>query len=352
MRAVLTSSGGSESVMSWGLVVAAAVGEVVVVEGVSVGCVELEEVEGTEAGVGIGVEVEVVVVVVDVGLVVVEEVELVGGRVEDLVAGVSGETVTEVVVKVSVKLRGWDGDVVTSENVALELLEETATKVTSSLAVVVTLVVFGEPAGIVDVLVETEEVVSTVVMTEIAASLPTVGVSSAERVPFGSGKVNLVDRSVDVVEITFSLLRAGTVSKVVMEGVVIIVEVEVTEGVGVMDSEEVEVTETGAGGSVGVAVFISAACKVGAGSSVVVGLALLSSSVTFVGVVASVVGLTESVHISVSEGVTVFEGETVILDESGTESEIVGTVGVSVALRAGAGVGGAAALVGVSVSPS
>lgn len=83
---------------------------------------------------------------------------------------------------------------------------------------------------------------------------------------------------------------------------------------------------------------------------------MLSGSVTFVGVVAAAVGLTESVHISVLEGGTVLEGEIVKLVESGTEFEIVGKVGVVVAVRAGAaGADGAAvglSLVGVFVSPS
>lgn len=61
-------------------------------------------------------------------------------------------------------------------------------------------------------------------------------------------------------------------------------------------------------------------------------------------------------HISASAGVTVFEGETVILSESGTEFEIVGTEGVVVAVRMGAaGADGAAAglsLVGVVGSVS
>lgn len=79
---------------------------------------------------------------------------------------------------------------------------------------------------------------------------------------------------------------------------------------------------------------------------------LLSVSVTFVGVVDAAAGLTESAHIAVSEGGTVLA----ILVESGTEFEIVSTVGVVVVVgTAVAGVDRAAvglSLVGVFVSPS
>lgn len=282
---------------------------------------------------------------VDVGLVaVVEEVALVEGRagetmVEELVTGVSGETG---VVMVSLELGGRDVVLVTDETEVTEIVEVTETEVKSSLATVATERV-EKSDGVSDTLVP------TVVMTEIAAPLPT------ERKPFDSGKVNLVDRFVDIVETELSLLGAETASEVVME-VIVVVELEVTERLGVMDSERVEVTETGAGGSVGVVVLVRVVRKVGVGSSAVVALAseteaLLSSSVTFVGVVAAAVASTESVHISVSEGVTVLEGEVVTLVESGTESEIVGTVGVVVALRAD-GVAVGLSLVGVFVSPS
>lgn len=100
------------------------------------------------------------------------------------------------------------------------------------------------------------------VMTEIAASPPAAGVASMEGTPFGSGKVDLVDRFVDVVETELSLLGAETVSEVVMEGVVIVVASEVTERLGVMDSEKVEVTKTVVGGSVGVVVLVRDVGKV------------------------------------------------------------------------------------------
>lgn len=142
-------------------------------------------------------------------------------------------------------------------------------------------------------------------------------------------------------------MAAETVSMVVMEGVVIVVECEVTE----RDSEEVTVRVMG--GSVCVVVLVRVVGKLVVGNSVVVALASGIeglSSASFVGVVAAVVELTESVHISVSEGGTVLEGEIV------KSVEIVGTEGVVVAMRAGAaGVDGAAlglSLVGVFVSPS
>lgn len=234
----------------------------------------------------------------------------------------------------------------TDETTVAELVE--VTEVESSQASATEVVAADEPGGISDMLVEGEE---AVVMTEIAAPPPAAGAASTERTPFGSERVNLVDRFVDVVETELSLPGAETVSEVVMEGVVTVVEFDVTERLGVMDSEEVEVTKTEVGGSVGVVVLD---VKVEVGGSVVVTLAsaiegLLSGSVTFVGVVAAAVGLTESVHISVSEGGTVL----VKSAESGTEFEIVGTVEAVVVVSAG--VGGAAvglSLVGVFVSPS
>lgn len=193
---------------------------------------------------------------VDVGLVVVvvvvEEVELVGGRAEEMreeevVTGASGETG---VVMASLEIGGGD--------VALETDETKATERAS----VTELVVVERPGGISDMLVEGGE---AVVVTEIAASPPAAaGAASTE--PFGSGKVNLVDRFVDAVETELSLLGAETVSEVVMEGVVIVVELEVTERLGVMDSEEEEVAETVVGGSVGVAVLVRVVGKVAVGS--------------------------------------------------------------------------------------
>ena len=53
-----------------------------------------------------------------------------------------------------------------------------------------------------------------------------------------------------------SLMGAETDSMVVMEGVVVVVKSEVTEGLGGMGTEEVEINETVAGGSVGVVVLV------------------------------------------------------------------------------------------------
>ena len=342
VRLALLGSGRSESVVSRGLTAAAVVKLALVVVIVSVRFVSLEKEEGTETSGMAEVEIEFMQSV-DVGLVVmVEEVVLVVGgavqtRVGELVMGASGESG---VVMVSLELGGGDVFLVTEETKVTGQVEVADTE-KSSLATVTELVETSD--GVSDMLV-----VPTVAMTEITASLQTV------RISFGSGKVNLVDRFVDVVGTELSLLGAEIVSEVEME--VIVVNLEVTERLGVMDSEGVEVTETGAGGSVGVAVLVRDAGKIEVGISVVVALAsgmeaLLSNSVTFVGVAASTVVLTEPMHISESEGVTVLEGEIVTLVESGTESEIVGTVGVVVALGAdGAAVG--LSLVGVFVSPS
>lgn len=368
VRVVLTllDKGGSESVMSGELMAAAAAElgvevvsarfKLVAVEVVSVGFVSLEEVEGAEVSVElvaagwIMVDVETEFMV-DVGLIasaVVEEVEVVGGRaaelaVEEQVMGASCETAA---VIISLELGGGDVVVVTNESDVTELLDVTEVDSATGLMVV------DEPDGISDVLVEGKE---AAVVTEIAASPTAAWVASAERTIFGSGKVDLVDRFVDAVETEISLLGAEAVSEVVMEGLVIVVELEVTGRLGVMESEEgVEVTETVAGGSVGVVVLVSVAGTVEVGNSVVGILASgteasLLSTVPFVGVVAAAGGLTESVHISVSEGGTVLEGETVTSAESGVE--IVGAAGAVVA----AVVVGAAAglsLVGVFVSAS
>lgn len=231
----------------------------------------------------------------------------------------------------------------TDETKVTELVELTdASSVTE-------LMVADKPGGISGMLMDGDEVAA---MTEIAASSPTAGIASTERTPLVSGKVDFVDRMVDVVETELSLLAAETVSEVVMEGVVSVIELEVSERLGVMESEEAEVTETVAGGSVGVVLLVRVVGKVEAGSSGVVALAPrtegpLLGSVTLVGVVAAAVGLTESVHISVSEGGTGL----VKLVDSGTEFESVGSVGVVVAVSAGAA-GADGALVGVLDSPS
>lgn len=245
------------------------------------------------------------------------------------------------------------GHVVLVMDETTELLD-----VDSSVASETELMVADKPDGISVVLVEGEE---AAVVTEIAAS-PAAGAAAAtERILFCSSKVDLTETFVVVLETELSMLGAETVSEVAMEGLVFVAELEVTERLGVMDSEEVGVTEAEVGASVGVVVLVSVVCKVEEDISVVEALvseieALLSSTAPLVGVVAAVVGLTESVHIYVSEGVTVLEGETVKLVESRFASEIVGSVGAVVVVRAGAaGVDGAAAalsLVGVCVSAS
>lgn len=193
------------------------------------------------------------------------------------------------------------------------------------------------------------------VTTEIA-SPPAAAVASTEKIEFGSGEVDLADIFFAVVEIGLSLETAETFSKVAIEGKVIVVEGEVTERLGLMDSAEV--TARVVGGSAGIAALVRAAGTLVVGNSVVAALVsgiqgLMLSSVLFVGVVAAVVELTESVHIFVSGGGTVLEGEIVKSVESGTELEIAGTEGA-----AGAGAAGKAgavlglSLVGVIVSPS
>lgn len=247
---------------------------------------------------------------------------------------VGGRVASGKAVMVSLELQGGDVVLVT---------DETGVKTEPLLASVTESVV----ADMFDMVVEGEEVV---VMKDIAASLPAAGPTSTERITFGSGKVNSVDIFVDVVATELSSPGAETVPEVVMEGAVIVAELEVTERLGVMDSEEVEVTEAVAGGSVGVVVLVMIFGKVVVGSSVVVASGtevLLSSSVAFVGVVAASVGLTESVHISVSEAVTVLEGQTVKAAESGIELEIVGAV-----VAGGNGDAVGLGLVGVFVSAS
>lgn len=122
-----------------------------------------------------------------------------------------------------------------------------------------------------------------------------------------------------------------------------------------MDSEEVDMTETGAGGLVGVALLVGKVdIEVVVRLSLTSGAeALLWSSAAFMGAVSAAAGLTEAPHKSVSEGVTVLEGEIVKSVESG----IVGSVGVGVAALRVTGAGGdkvsaGLSLVGVFVSPS
>lgn len=261
----------------------------------------------------------------------VERAEVVGGRavettVEEAVKGGSCEIVT-----VIISLESEGGDAVLVTNVE-ELLD--ATKVGSCLTS--PMVVVDKPGGTSDMLVQSTE---AAVVTEIAASPPAAGAASTEKIPLGSGKVDLVDRFVDAVETELSRLGAETVSKVVMEGPAIVAaELEVAARLGVTECEEVEVTETVVGGSVGVVVVSGTAASP-------------SHTVTLVDAAAAAAG--ESVHMSASEGVTGLEGETLKSVESGTEFKIVGAVealGAEVAGGGGAATG--LSLVGVFVSAS
>lgn len=125
----------------------------------------------------------------------------------------------------------------------------------------------------------------------------------------------------------FSLLGAETVSMAMVEVAAVFVgELEVTERLRVMDSDVVEVT----GCSAGEALVV---CEVEVGRSVAVesaAAALLSTSVTFVGVTAAALLLVGSAQVSELTGVTVLGGEEVTSVE--LESEIVCPLG---ALRPG-----------------
>lgn len=172
----------------------------------------------------------------------------------------------------------------------------------------------------------------------MATSPPAAATGSTDGITFGSDKSDSVCTFVDVAA-ELSSLGAETVSEVVVEGKV--TELEVTEMLGVMGSEEMEGTEAVVGASVGEMVVRVVGMAWEGGSVVAAsGTVLSSSSITFVGVVAAAVGLIESVHISVSEGVTVLEEGTIKPAESRDELETVG---------AGAADG---ALVGVAVSAS
>lgn len=233
---------------------------------------------------------------------------------------------------VMVSLGGGDVVLVSDET---NVTEQEVTEGESSLASVTEFVLADKPEGISDVLVEGEE---AVVATEIAESPPAAG--STE------GEVDVVDRF--VVETELSLLGAETLSEVVMESVVIVVEVEVTERLGMTDSEEVvEVTEGVAGGSAGGVVLVMVVLEMEVGGSAVVSSGievLLSCSVTFVGVVAAAVGLAESVLVSVSAG------GSALVESLESGYEIVGAVGVVMVVSAGAAAG--LCLVGVFVSAS
>lgn len=204
-----------------------------------------------------------------VGLVVV----VVGVRAEGVVMEATGETV---VVMASLVLGGGDAVSVTDETTVTQLADVTVVEMSVASAVV------HKPDDTSDTLAEGDEALVT---TEMA---PSAGATSTARIPSGSGEVNLAGRFVDVVVTELSLLGAETVCEVLMEGVAIVVELEVTERLRVMDSEEVEVAEAGVGGSAGAVVLVSVEVGSSAGDALASGAeALLSSSV---GVVAAAGG--------------------------------------------------------------
>lgn len=176
-------------------------------------------------------------------------------------------------------------------------------------------------------------------MEEEAAVLTETSPPAAERAPFGSREVASVGRFVAALETGLCWQGAEPVSRVGMEEVVSVFEVEVTEGLGVVDSEVVGVTAAVPGGSNGVEMLVIV--EVGASVTGELDLgteAFLSLAIMLVGVVVTAAESTKSVHISVS----VLEEETVTLAESGTELEIVGTEEEVVA-----GADGAAAILGL-----
>lgn len=133
----------------------------------------------------------------------------------------------------------------------------------------------------------------------------------------------LAERCGDVVEIVFSSMAAGRVSNMLMEGVGT-VEPEGTGRLAVWDSQGGTVEEFE--GSVGAVFPVGSVGILAVGNSGPLALALGIEGLmlTSVSLVAAMVALVASVHISVSEGGTVLEGGF----ESGTEVEIVTTGGV------------------------
>lgn len=304
---------------------------------VSVGSVSLEEVWGeemsavmVEADTGTRLSLDVGLVVV----VVVGVVELVSERTvetrDEEVTGVSGAIVEIASGGGGVVLA--DDGIADSEVWELVVMDSPVTSATEI-----------DVVDICDMLVAGEE---ATVMTGMASLSVTRG-TSTETMSLESGTDILAAGSGDVAEIGFSLMAAGRASNMLMEGVVT-VEPDVTERLGAMDSEGI--TEEGTGGSVGEVVSVGFPEMVAAGNSGPLAGAsgmegLMLRSVSVVGAAAAVVGLAESVHISVSEGGTVLDGGF----ESGSEFEIVVTEG-GVVVETLAAVG--LCLVGVFVSPS
>lgn len=178
---------------------------------------------------------------------------------------------------------------------------------------------------------------------------------AAERATFGSREAASVGTSVDVLVTELCCKAAGPVSRVGMEEVVTVSDVEGMKRVGVTDSDELGITETVPGSSVGVKMLVFVGIGVSGSGAVDLGTEVTPSLTVLLvdDVVVAAAGFTESVHISVS----VVEEETATLAASGAGSEIVGTEeGEVVADRSGvAGVEGAAVilgLVGVFISAS
>lgn len=199
-----------------------------------------------------------------------------------------------------------------------------------------------------DMLVEGKEA-ATVEEIEV---LSTAEVASMELESLGFE--TSADKIFDGVEFRPSFLAAEAAFKVVTEGVVIVVDCEVSERLGVMRSGEASVRATGASVA---PVTVDGILLVGnlvarALASSGSGDALLSSLSSGDILAAS----TESTDTFPSSGVSVLEGEIVGLVETGTAFEIVISEVVVTAVGAGTAVVDADALrlslVGVLVSPS
>lgn len=245
---------------------------------------------------------------------------------------------------VVVVLAGWLVGIVDDD---FEVPEPEVAKVGSSLTLVTKLIV----VATFDMLVEGKEAAMVVEME----ALSTAEAASMERESLSSE--TSADRIFDGVESRPSFLAAEAAFKVVTEGIVFVVDCEVTERPGVMHS--VEATVRGTGASVGVVVPATVVGKLLVGNLV----ARASASSGMEGILLSstssgdiLAALMESAHTFASSGVTVLEGEIVRLVETGTAFEIVTSETVVIAVSAGTAEVDADALglnlVGVLVSPS
>lgn len=242
---------------------------------------------------------------------------------------------------VVVVLAGWLVGIVDDD---FEVPEPEVAKVGSSLTLVTKLIV----VATFDMLVEGKEAAMVVEME----ALSTAEAASMERESLSSA-----DRIFDGVESRPSFLAAEAAFKVVTEGIVFVVDCEVTERPGVMHSVEAAVRATRA--SVGVVVPATVVGKLLVGNLV----ARASASSGMEGILLSstssgdiLAALMESAHTFASSGVPVLEGEIVRLVETGTAFEIVTSETVVIAVSAGTAEVDADALglnlVGVLVSPS